>query len=47
LKPTFLFLKGDSADLARPALKRKKPEFSPTLKKKEPGLEPPAKGRVH
>lgn len=33
----------DSADLARPALKRKKPEFSPTLKKKEPGLEPPAK----
>lgn len=33
----------DSADLASPALKKKKPVFSPTLKKKKQGLEPPAK----
>ncbi|GAB1293427.1 Origin recognition complex subunit 6 [Apodemus speciosus] len=30
----------DAADLASPALKKKKPAFSPALKKKKPGLDP-------
>lgn len=33
----------DSADLASPPLKKKKPAFSPALKKKKSGLEQPAK----